>query len=213
VTKWLAPLGLLFTWALTLFAYLRLPERIPAHWNLRGEVTRYGAREEVFLLPLLLTLLIYPLLHLAPRMDPKLQGKALGAWPWLTASVVWTFALLQGAILYAIWQQAQGAPVPVGQVLMLVLALLFLALAPLLPRLPPNHLAGVRTLWTLADPGVWRATHRLAGWVFALLGLLALGVGLGWVSPLVWLAALLVGVLYLVLFSYLAWRNTKNPGP
>ncbi|TBH20772.1 DUF1648 domain-containing protein [Thermus thermamylovorans] len=208
--KWLAPLGLLLTWTLTLWAYSQLPERIPAHWNAQGEVTRYGSRLEVFLLPLLLTLL-YPLLALAPRLDPKLRGQAPRVWPWLQAGVVWTFALLQGAFLFAAWSHAQGRPFPVEQAILGAVGLVFLVLGLLLPRLPPNYLAGVRTPWTLESPRVWQEVHRRAGRAFVLLGLLAwlaalLGGGWLWV----WLAALLAGGLYLVVFSYLAWR--KAPG-
>ncbi|WP_135257517.1 DUF1648 domain-containing protein [Thermus caldilimi] len=208
MAKWLAPLGLLLIWALTLFVYSQLPERIPAHWNAQGEVTRYGSRMEVFLLPLVLTLL-YPFLALAPRLDPKLRGQAPKVWPWLLAAVVWTFTLLQGAFLYAAWSHAQGRPFPVARALLGAVGLVFLVLGLLLPRLPPNHLAGVRTPWTLEDPEVWQRVHRQAGLAFALLGLLAwlaalLGGGWLWV----WLAALLAVGVYLVLFSYLArWKG------
>jgi uncharacterized membrane protein len=92
------------------------------------------------------------------------------------------------------------------------LAFLFLGLALLLPRLPPNYLAGVRTPWTLEDPGVWRATHLRAGAVFGLLGFLALGVALGWLPFWLWALALALGSLDLVLFAYRAWRR-RNPGP
>lgn len=209
--KWLAPLGLFLTWALTLWAYFQLPEKIPAHWNAQGEVTRYGSRLEVFLLPLLLTLVLYPLLALAPRLDPKLRSQAPPVWPWLLAAVVWTFALIQGAFLYAAWSHAQGIAFPVERAILGAVGLVFGLLGLLLPRLPPNYLAGVRTPWTLESPKVWREVHRRAGWIFALLGLLAwlaalLGEGWLWV----WFAALLAGGLYLVAFSYLAWRKAPE---
>ncbi|WP_243093645.1 DUF1648 domain-containing protein [Thermus thalpophilus] len=209
----LAPLGLLLTWSLTLYAYLHLPERIPAHWNLQGEVDRYGSRLEIFLLPLVLTFLLYPLLAWAPRWNPKMRGKAPPIWPWLTAGVVWSSFLLQGAILYATWQRARGNPFPVEQAILLAAGLLFLTLGLLLPKLPPNYLAGVRTPWTLESPLVWRKTHRRAGLVFALLGLLAWAAAfLGGLGVWLWLLGLLLGSGYLVVFSYLAWRR-ENPGP
>lgn len=210
MAKWLAPLGLLLTWGLTLWVHAHLPKRIPAHWNAQGEVDRYGSRLEVFLLPLLLTLL-YPLLALAPRLDPKLRGQTPRVWPWLLAAVVWTFALLQGAFLYAAWSHVQGRPFPVERAILGGVGLVFLALGLLLPRLPPNHLAGVRTPWTLESPRVWREVHRRAGWVFALLGLLAWVaalLGKGWIWA--WLAALCTGTLYLVCLSYFLWRKAPR---
>ncbi|GGN03659.1 hypothetical protein GCM10007092_17680 [Thermus composti] len=212
MARWLAPLGLGLTWALTLWVYPRLPEKIPAHWNALGEVDRYGSRLEVFLLPLVLTFL-YPLLALAPRLDPKLRGEAPRAWPWLEAGVVWTLAFLQGIFLYATWREVQGRPFPLGQAFLLGVGLCFLALGLLLPRLSPNYLAGVRTPWTLESPEVWRKTHRRAGLVFALLGLLAWAAAfLGAWGVWLWLLGLVLGSLYLVVFSYLAWRK-ESPGP
>ncbi|AEV17031.1 hypothetical protein TCCBUS3UF1_19930 [Thermus sp. CCB_US3_UF1] len=215
MARWLAPLGLFLLWAFTLFAYLRLPERIPVHWNAQGEVDRWGSRLEVFLLPLLLTLLVYPLLALAPRLDPKLRGQEPGVWPWLTAGVVWTLALLQGVILYATWQEVAGEPFPLERALFLALGLVFLVLGLLLPRIPPNHFAGVRTPWTLESPEAWGKTQKRSGQVFALLGLLAWAVALlggQGVWLWLWLAACALGVLYLVLYSYLVWRlGPKGP--
>ncbi|WP_243028323.1 DUF1648 domain-containing protein [Thermus albus] len=208
MVRWLAPLGLFLLWALTLYAYPHLPSSIPAHWNAQGEVTRYGSRLEIFLLPLFVTFLLYPLLALAPRLG----GKPSSIWPWLEAAMVWSFTLLQGILLYAAWAQAQGIPFPLGRALFVGVGLVFLALGLLLPHLPPNPVAGVRTPWTLADPEVWRKTQRRAGWVLALLGILAWVVALlGGKGPWLWtwLLALVLGGLYLVLFSLWAGKGEK----
>lgn len=206
MVRWLAPLGLFLLWALTLYAYSHLPSSIPANWNAQGEVTRYGSRLEVFLLPLIVTLLLYPILALAPRF----LGKPPAIWPWLEAALVWNFTLLQGIFLYAAWAQAQGIPFPLGRALFVGIGLVFLALGLLLPHLPPNPVAGVRTPWTMADPEVWRKTQRRAGLVLTLLGCLAWVVGLlGGEGPWLWtwLLALVLGGFYLALFSYRAWKK------
>lgn len=46
------------------------PERIPVHWNLQGEVDRYGGKFEGLLLVPLITLGLYLLLLVVPRFDP-----------------------------------------------------------------------------------------------------------------------------------------------
>lgn len=43
-TRWAAPLLLAAMWASALAVYPRLPERIPIHWNLQGEVDGWGGR-------------------------------------------------------------------------------------------------------------------------------------------------------------------------
>ncbi len=46
------------------------PDRIPVHWDLAGQVDRYGGKFEGLLLMPLLTLGIYLLFLVAPRFDP-----------------------------------------------------------------------------------------------------------------------------------------------
>jgi uncharacterized membrane protein len=43
-----------------------------------------------------------------------------------------------------------------------------------MPKLPRDGLVGVRTPWTLTDPGVWERTHRVAGYLCTLAGLIDL---------------------------------------
>jgi uncharacterized membrane protein len=156
----LLPLAL--AWGVSFWFYPRLPESLPAHWNLQGEVTRYGSRLEVlFLWPMVMTLLV-PAFGLIPRVDPKgrgLEGMMVG--------MAWLFLWLHLSALSVPlgWAQEPTAPLMRG------MGLFFLVLAYLLPRIPPNYFSGVRTPWTLEDPEVWRETHRLAGLGSALFGL------------------------------------------
>ncbi|GMA56913.1 putative membrane protein [Alicyclobacillus sacchari] len=55
-------------------------------------------------------------------------------------------------------------------------------LANYLPRVSPNWLVGIRTPWTLASDEAWRRTHRAAGALGVVAGLLC--VVCAWVVPL-----------------------------
>ena len=46
----LQPLLVLCAFAVSIVAWPRIPERAPVHWNVAGEVDRYGGRAEVLLL-------------------------------------------------------------------------------------------------------------------------------------------------------------------
>src|SRR5207245_7209777 len=51
--------------------YSKLPERLPIHWRLDGEVNRYGSRAEgAFLLPAMM-IVVWLLLRFLPRIDPR----------------------------------------------------------------------------------------------------------------------------------------------
>ena len=73
---------------------------------------------------------------------------------------------------------AAGWPVNVGNVSYYGTLTLFAVIGNFFGNLEPNYLVGIRTPWTLEDPGTWRATHRLIGrWmVFGSVALLAVGI-------------------------------------
>ena len=65
--QWIILAGMFLAGAI---AWPRVPDQIPVHWNINGEVDRYGGRfEGVWLLPLV-ALGIYFLLRVIPRFDP-----------------------------------------------------------------------------------------------------------------------------------------------
>jgi uncharacterized membrane protein len=52
------------------WSWPHVPERLPVHWNLQGEVDRWGGKfEGLFLLPIV-TLGLYFLLLIVPLIDP-----------------------------------------------------------------------------------------------------------------------------------------------
>ena len=56
-----------------------LPDQVAVHWNLQGEIDRYGDKTELLLIPFLLPLLIYLIFLLVPVIDPKKKIKNMGS--------------------------------------------------------------------------------------------------------------------------------------
>src|SRR6185437_15445048 len=88
--------------------------------------------------------------------------------------------------------------------------ILFIVLGNVLGKVRPNWFVGVRTPWTLSSKRSWVRTHRLAGWLFTLAGLIFLvliafniGAGLRWII----LGVLAVLTIVLVAYSYIEWRH------
>ena len=92
------------------------------------------------------------------------------------------------------------------------LGLLFVGLGIVMPRIEPNYTFGVRLPWTLADPENWRRTHRFAGPVFVVMGVVTVASALlASMAPeltlVVLLVALLGGVALVALYSFLLWKG------
>ena len=210
-SRWFAPPIVAAMWVFSLAVYSRLPDRIPTHWNLQGEVDGWSARfPGAFLAPAVATALLVILWGLVPRIEPRRENLARFAGErYLIANALTLFsALLQVLTLgYAL-----GWPVDVSAALMAGLGLLFIVIGNYLPRLRSNWWMGIRTPWTMDSERVWRETHRVGGRAFVAAGLVTLAAALlphsarAWVS----MAALAAATLVPVVYSYLAYRRDHS---
>ncbi len=184
-----------------------VPDRIPMHWNLQGDVDGYGGKFAGLALMPLATLGMYLLMLALPRIDPGYVNYAsfAGAYHAIRISLVVFMAGLYAVILLA----AFGKPVDVGMIIPLGVGALLTLMGTLMHRLRPNWFVGVRTPWTLSSRLSWDKTHRLAGWLFLVLGPLVALTGI--LRSGVYLAAVLVlggvGIVGLVVYSYVVYRS------
>jgi immunity protein, SdpI family len=159
----------------------------------------------LLLLPLI-ALGIYLLLLLLPRIDPRRANYARfqGAYLAIRAATLVFLALLYGFVL--LW--IKEIQLEVSAVVPTLVGMLFIMIGFFMGRIQPNWFVGIRTPWTLSSGLSWRKTHRLGGWVFALMGLIFVASGLA-DSTTAFMVALTIfigGVLLLVVYSYLMWR-------
>ena len=55
-----------------------LPEKVPTHWNYKGEIDRWGDKYSLIGLLFLLPVLTYLLLLIIPKIDPKKRIGIMG---------------------------------------------------------------------------------------------------------------------------------------
>lgn len=169
---WLPLAAIAVAFAASLLLYPRLPERMPTHFNIAGQVDAYGSRlEGAFGLPVV-ALIIYGLLFVIPYADPKRASllRSSDAYMLMRTAVVLFMLYMHGVILYTV---LRGGTLSNGLIFAGTGAV-FIVMGNYMPRMRPNWIAGIRTPWTLSSESVWRATHRLGGRIFVLGGLLML---------------------------------------
>jgi len=93
---------------------------------------------------------------------------------------------------------------------MIAVGVLFLIMGYYLPRVRSNFMFGVRTPWTLSSEYSWARTHRVAGPLLVILGVVM--IASAFVLSDTWLLVVLVGgtlgiAAALVAFSYFAWKQ------
>jgi len=185
-----------------------LPDQIPLHWGITGEIDRYGDKRFVFLtgaLPLLLLLLLIVI----PKIDPRRENylKHAGAFSITVVTLVLFLILLHWLVLLL----SLGYPIDVLFFVRLSLGIVFVVLGSVMPRIRHNYLFGIRTPWTLADERVWKKTHRVGGPLFVIVGLVS--AALAFVPSRIGFSAsitMIVGsVVILFVYSYLEFRRLR----
>ena len=204
VVQWVL-IGVMFVLAVVLWT--SAPDRIPVHWGPSGEPDRYGGKVEGLLVLPLLTLGVYLLMLLLPKVDPRRDNYAAfgGAYATIRLSTVVFMALLYGLVI--LW--VVGIRPDFAVVIPVLVGGLFVVIGNLLGKIRPNWFVGVKTPWTLSSRRSWVKTHRMAGWIFVLLGLTSMILGLAgvtWAVAAVPVAVLLC-IAWLLVYSYLVWRS------
>ncbi|HXY37797.1 MAG TPA: SdpI family protein [Planctomycetaceae bacterium] len=184
-------------------------DKIPVHWDLEGKVDRYGGKFEGLVLLPLVTLGLYLLLLVLPLLDP---GKAnyrtfAGVFNFLRL----TLTLFMSAIYTVGVLVSLGYHINMTTVAGLALGFLFIILGNVMGKIRPNWFVGVRTPWTLSSKLSWTKTHRLAGWLFIFMGLLAIVWG---IVQTEWMLTAMIAIdaacaLSMMVYSYLVYA--KDP--
>jgi uncharacterized membrane protein len=139
-------------------AFPFLPATIPSHLNIHGEVDGTLPKAiGAFLLPLLSGGTWALLRHFARRPTVSPAGRVAIE---TIAVLTTTLLVLVHALMLAL---ALVPGLPTARPLAVAFCLFWAVIALLLPRLPRNPVAGIRTPWTLRDDENWARTHRLGG--------------------------------------------------
>lgn len=154
-------------------ALLVLPVEIPAHYDAAGNITRWGSKYEMLLLPLI-TLLMGGFLLKVSRWSGKRTGEnrtavlAIGCGALLVFNVMTVVFLVKA---YRIAALGTGLELSVSRILFGVTGLLLFCLGNVMPKLRRNGWCGVRTAWTMENDENWRRSQVVGGGVMMAAGL------------------------------------------
>jgi uncharacterized membrane protein len=191
--------------------YADLPQQIPTHWNLDGEVDDYTAKPwGVAILPLA-AILVFVIMRLIPIISPKgfRTDKFMDVINVFTVAIVGLMCGLAVLVLL----EAIGKDVRINEMVFAGVGLLFIVLGNYMGKVRKNFFIGIRTPWTLASDEVWSRTHRLGGKVFILIGLFMILNIFVRLSENWLLAAIVTAALVPVIYSYVIYRNIEGFAP
>jgi len=151
----------------------QLPDRIPSHWNAAGEIDGWSSKPfAVFGFPLIL-LAAQWLCVLGTCADPKKQNhpdKILHLVFWIVPVI----SVLLHTVTYAV---ALGYGVRMEMVMPVFIGLVLAIVGNYLPKCKQNYTIGIKIPWTLNSEENWNKTHRFAGRIWVIGGIVIMLTG------------------------------------
>ena len=156
-----------------IFLWNRLPQQMPSHWNFAGEVDGWSSRAfSVFAMPLILMGFQWICL-LGTAADPKKENHP----DKIVQLVLWIIPVLSIFLHTLIYAAALGRQVRMEMVMPVFFGLIFTIIGNYMPKCKQNYTIGIKIPWTLHSEENWNRTHRFAGWLWTVCGLLIMATG------------------------------------
>ena len=183
----------------------KLPEQVPVHWNINGDVDDYATKTQaVFLMPLILVAFHW-ICVVGTSLDPKKQNindKMFTLVLWIIPVI----SLLCNSMVYA---TALGHKVSVEIIMPLFMGALFVVIGNYFPKCKQSYTVGIKIPWTLNDEENWNKTHRMAGFLWVVGGIIIMAtafLGAFWLFFVVLIPMVVVPFVY----SYCLYKKNET---
>jgi len=200
---------ILISFAIGIYFYPQMPEKLASHWNAQGEVDGYMSKFwGLFLMPII-SLGMFLLFLLIPKIDP-LKANIEKFRKYFDYFMIIFFVFLFYLYLLTIgWNL--GLRFNMIQFLSPAFGALFFYCGIMIKNAKRNWFIGIRTPWTLSNEEVWNKTHKVGGSLFKIAGVIALG---GLILPNLALFLVLFPVLfftlYITVYSYFEYKKVAG---
>ena len=180
----------------------RLPENIATSFGWNGEPTGYSSKLfAVVGLPAILTI-VNLICIIATNADPRkknIDNKVIS----VVISIIPICSLICGVCIYG---NALGYRVNVENIMFVFVGVVIFVLGFILPKCKQNYTIGIRLPWTLHDEENWNKTHKLAGKLWIISGIVMTVAGL-LKFTILFMITIFVIVIIPTVYSYLLYRS------
>ena len=180
----------------------QLPEQVPIHWNANGEIDGWSSKIFfVFGMPAIM-LAFQWLCTLGTGADPKKANHPEK----ILQLVLWIIPVLNTVLSVITYGAALGQQVRMEVIMPVLIGLILAIVGNYLPKCKQNYTIGIKIPWTLNSEENWNKTHRFAGWLWTVCGIVIMLTGfLGgfWI----FFGVVLVMVVSPCIYSYMLHRK------
>lgn len=184
--------------------YRQLPDQVPVHFDAAGVPNGYAPRAfACFGLPLILAgLNLFS--HFSLHSDPRRAHAAPAVKVFVKCLIPLIALIVVPLTLFA----GLGRTLPLPLILSVLVGVILIVAGNYLPKSRQNYTVGIKLPWTLHSEDNWNRTHRLAGILWVICGLLFILSGLFQLHAAITLPVLLgLAVIVPFVYSYLLYRK------
>lgn len=196
-------------WVITiiLLAFIfTLPHTVPIHWDNQFQVDGYGSRY-TFLIFALLPISIYYGILFTKHIDPKKKNfEGREKIFEIFRNGLSGFFVVLALFFYYLTLNPEA---DIQQLFIILIGIFMLGMGNYLPKVPQNYYIGIKTSWALSSPYVWKKTHKMGGYSFAIAGLFMIILSFLQIENLMtWmLVIILINGAITVWYSYTMYKN------
>lgn len=191
-----------------IWLYPQMPSTVATHFDAAGDANGWSPRWLAAFMPTFMELGLAILTWVLPLISPR----KFGIKPFARVYEV-VMLVIQGAVLVVgvcVALKGAGYHVPLATIGTLAIGVMLMVIGNYMGKLRKNFFIGIRTPWTLASDAVWERTHRMAGWLFMLAGLVWIVLGLTGANYWVSVAVMLVAALAPAAYSFVVYRRLEG---
>jgi len=153
---------------LSFIVYDDLQEKVVMQWNFAGNLNWYAHKAvAAFGMPLFFMVLNIFVAFMVST-DPKRDNASKV----MRIFVQWFIPLLSLVIVPLMLLMNLGVQLPIPMIVFILVGIIFIFFGNYLPKSRQNYSIGIRTSWALNDPENWNKTHRMAGVLWMIGGML-----------------------------------------
>ena len=183
----------------------RLPEVMATHFGFNNEANGFSSKAfAVFGLPLILLAVLWVGAFVTAH-DPKRQNIS----PKMFSLMLWIAPVISLVAATTIYPVNLGYELDIAFFSELLVGLMFIIIGNYLPKARQNYTIGIKIPWTLANEENWNRTHRLAGYLWMICGILMILISLTRFVPAEWLVGIFL-IMVLVPCIYSFWLHAEK---
>lgn len=186
------------------------PDSIPMHYNILGEIDRYGSKYEMIMIPIFVLISgIVPMLfakHFKSKSDKSSEKLSLNVGIVLVLMFIALYVLFSVMALNSNIEYGTD----IGKVIIIAIGIFFTVLCNLMPKARLNSLFGIRTSWSIANEKTWQKSQRFGGYSGVICGIILVISGLVFSFEIGIIVTIVLITLWAVLSSIMSYVFYKK---